>query len=122
MARYLWMLVGLAFMSTLLYSPLLLSLQFKAWMYCVELFRPHVLGFVLSAAYFPLLLALTAWYWVWRFMRWIFEDEGPLPRFRLLLFGLWLPCTTIPLLLVFCFCAWIGCWSKALTSKEGTNE
>ena len=69
-------------------------LQVRLWMCAVE--TVGTWGLILSFYYFPALGALTCWYWAWRGIRRLGYDEGPLPRFMVLLIILWLPCTLLP--------------------------
>ena len=98
------------------------TLQVQAWVWVCEVFRPSPWIFVVSAAYGPVLMALTAWYWLWRGLRWIFRDEGPLPTFRAVLAILWLPITLVPTVLIACAAAcvlcMVGAW-KEVNSVPG---
>lgn len=110
--------VGLFALGVVLLIPAyhvldLVFYQTMAWAWVCDLFKPNIFPLVVSAAYWIILLPLTGWYWLWRFFRWIFVDEGPLPKFRNLLLVLWLPVYLIPCVVLLSIMGWLGCWIAA---------
>lgn len=105
-------LVALLCCLLLFKTPVLLLWQVQAWAWCMELAAPSVVLIICSAAYCVVLAVLTVWYWWWRGLRWIFGDEGPLPRFRALLLVLWLPVTLVPTYCVVLMLALAASWVK----------
>lgn len=121
---WLWLIMGLVMFAPLVNIPWMLNTQLSLWMFIVDLAKPSPVLLIASVFYWPVLLGLTVWYWVWRFMRWIFEDEGPLPKFWRLLLLMWLPVTAIPTILLVCWFGWIICWYQAyavLLEKEDVD-
>lgn len=122
----LWFVAGVIMFIPAAHFPQMVDLQLQAWMFVVDLPKPNPVLLFGSFYYWPCLIILTGWYWVWRFMRWIFDDEGPLPRFFKLLVVLWAPAWLIPSILLISLVGWFICFYKAYhihigPDKEETN-
>ena len=122
MKRYFWIIMSLVMFMPAAATPWLIDVQMSLWMFCVDIIKPNPTLLFASIYYWPVLLVLTGWYWIWRFMRWIFDDEGPLPRFRLLLFIMWAPVYVIPTIILISGLGWLGCLVKAHQVEEVIND
>lgn len=121
----LWFAMGVLMFIPATRFPQMIDFQITAWMFVVDMCKPNPALLFGSLFYWPVLFALTGWYWVWRFMRWIFDDEGPLPRFYKLLQFLWAPAWIIPSIVFLSLLGWLICFYKAHEihlKKEEANE
>ena len=108
-----WFIAGLLLVVPATHVPQLIDIQISVWMWVVDLLRPNPILLVGSFYYWPVLFLLTGWYWIWRFMRWVFDDEGPLPRFFWTLTVLWAPVWIIPTVTTLSLVGWFACFYKA---------
>ena len=108
-----WFIAGLLLVVPATHVPQLIDIQIGVWMWVVDLARPNPLLLFGSFYYWPVLFVLTGWYWIWRFMRWVFDDEGPLPRFFWTLVVLWSPVWIIPTVTILSLVGWFACFYKA---------
>lgn len=109
----LWFIAGVIMFIPTAFLPQMIDFQLQVWMFVVDIVKPNPVLLFGSFYYWPCLIILTGWYWVWRFMRWIFDDEGPLPRFFKLLVVLWAPAWIIPSITLFSLVGWFVCFYKA---------
>ena len=108
-----WFVAGLLLVVPATHVPQLIDFQIGVWMWVVNLGRPNPALLFGSLFYWPALIILTGWYWIWRFMRWVFDDEGPLPKFFWSLVVLWAPVWIIPALTIISLVGWFACFYKA---------
>lgn len=113
MKRYKWLILSLLMLAPAANIGYLIDLQLSLWMFIVDIPKPNPVLLFASFYYWPVLFALTGWYWIWRTARWLFEDEGPLPKFRLLLVIMWSPVWVIPIITSVSLLGWIACLIKA---------
>ena len=117
----LWFAAGcLLFMPA--FTPMMVDVQLTVWMFVVDMIKPNPALLFGSLFYWPVLIALTGWYWVWRAVRWVFGDEGPLPRFFKLLGIMWAPVYVIPGIVIISLLGWLICFYKAYEIHLGDKK